>query len=134
MKQMIGNAIRNVKEFFVEPVPDFGFGDEAGPLRDPLFDPVSLAPAAMPNQPGNQEAFLNALARAAETYFVVNVAPLVRKVPNLRWQIKQMQIRETADNMHVLTEINKLSPSILNTISKAILRQLPCCDWRSKSA
>jgi hypothetical protein len=140
MNQTIRNAIRSVKGFFVEPAPDFGF-DAPGhgtlaadplfdqlnePTSDRLFDSVALAPTATRNQQSNQEAVLNALARATENYFLANVAPLLRNVPNLRWQIKQTQIRETADNMHLLTELSKLSPSILNAISKAVLCKLPC--------
>jgi hypothetical protein len=128
MRHIIDNAIRNVKDFFVESIPDFGLEVQAaGPHRgDALFDQGSLTPLASQRQPSNQEAVLNALARATELYFVGNVAPLIRNVPNLRWQIKQLQIRETTDNMHVLAELNKLSPSILNTVSKAVLCKLPC--------
>lgn len=128
MRPIFGNAIRNVKEFFVQPVPDFGIGsrNQDTGTGGPLFDHVSLSPTAMRSQPSNQEVVLNALARASENYFLGNVAPLLRNVPNLRWQIKQLQIRETTDNMHMLAEINKLSPSILNTISKAVLCKLPC--------
>ncbi|HEX7645317.1 MAG TPA: FHA domain-containing protein [Burkholderiaceae bacterium] len=128
MSDFIGNMLRSVKEFFVEPVPDFGFDkyDDNTAAGDPLFDQAPIAPVALQNQPGHQEAVLRALARAAEVYFLGNVAPLLRNVPGLRWQIKQMQIRETAGNAHVLKEIGELSPSLLSTISKAVLNGLPC--------
>ena len=128
MNQTIRNAIRSIKGFFADPIPDFGF-DELGQgtlAADPLFDPGSLVPTATHGQQSNQEVVLNALARATENYFLSNVSPLLRNVPNLRWQIKQIQVRETAGNTHLLTELNKLSPSILNAICKAVLSKLPC--------
>lgn len=130
MKQIIGNAIRNVRELFVTTLPDFGLDMQAQDTQsdDPLFDRRPLAPIATQGQSSNQEAVLNALARAAELYFLGNVAPLLRNVPTLRWQIKQMQIHETTENMHILTELNKLSPSILSAISKAVLSKLPCAN------
>lgn len=130
MKRLLGNALRNVKEFFTEPVTQFHFDtlQQDTLTAAPLFDQVALVPTALQSQPSNQAAVLNALARAAENYFLSNMAPLLRNVPELRWQIKQIQIRETAENMALLKEINQLSPAILNTVTKAILCKLPCAD------
>ena len=126
MNNIFDSAIRNVKEFFTEPAVDLGCTWPDQDAADPLFERVALVPGAAPAQSGNQDAVLAALARAAENYFLGNIAPLLRNVPNLRWQIKQIQICETAGNMAALKEINKLSPAILNTIAKAILCRLPC--------
>ncbi len=128
MNQTVRNVFCSIKEFFADPIPDFGF-DELGQgalAVDPLFEPVSLVPTATRSQQSNHEVVLNALARATENYFLSNVSPLLRNLPNLRWQIKQTQIRETAGNTHLLAELNKLPPSILNAISRAVLSKLPC--------
>ena len=128
MKKIFDTALRHMKDYFTEPVMDFQFAhlQPGNASRDPLFDPPEPEPMASQSHPGNQAAVLNALAHATENYFLSNISPLLRNVPHLRWQIKQIQICETADNMQLLKEINQLSPSILHTVSKAILAKLPC--------
>ncbi len=128
MKQLFGNALRSMKDFFTEPAGDFRF-DSLGQnesAADPLFDLAALEPGALQSPVSHQAAILNALARATENYFLTNIAPLLRNVENLRWQIKQIRLHESSANRHFLTEINTLSPAILYTVSKAILLKLPC--------
>lgn len=134
MKELLGNTLRSMKNLFVEPIPDFGFDTGSNDTRpDPLFDPIKVETSAAPIQPSNQEAVLKALAQATENYYTTDIAPLVRKLPSLRYKLKQVQIRETADNMHVLAEFKSLSPAILAELLDAIIDTLPCAQSIDKT-
>lgn len=122
MKALISKLVaRAISSISAQPA---GNEPVSQPTPAKLFDDVAIKVNAQPQPTSNLAAVLDALGRAADKHYIDKIDAVYCDFPDYRYYVKQIQIQQTANNAHLLTDVKGLRSAVLNSVSKAILARL----------